>query len=377
ILKSEIKQESTHWLRKPKNYPQGPPSLPFVGALPMLALAGDFGMVSKLIQYGDKFGKIFSLDLGSLRCVVINSSALIKEAFGNAATSGRPRLKTFKALTGGNFRGIALQDGPGWKEHRERFSHDDPKLLRLVSIISKATSARRHFMDVYFEELDNRKSDLRSSFSGKIGEENLTSALVDLFFAGSDTSSTTLSWTCLYLALHPKTQKKVKTEIDEVMGTNLPSLDHRKRMPYTEAVILESLRCSSVTQIGIARRVLEDFEVGGYVIPKDTLVFSNIYAAHHDPDVWDDPHRFKPERFLSSDEKHVVKHNAFVAFSYGKRSCPGETLAKDQVFIFLTSILQRFVVALDPLEKVPTMNAKFSTTRSPVPHRLILEDCRI
>ncbi|CAG7822849.1 unnamed protein product, partial [Allacma fusca] len=139
------------------------------------------------------------------------------------------------------------------------------------------------------------------------------------------------------------------------------------------AVIFESLRCSSVAPIGIVRRVLEDIEVGGYVVPKDTLVLSNIYAAHHDPYVWDDPNSFKPERFLSSDGTHVVKCNDLVSFSFGKRACPGEVLAKDQMFIFLTSILQRFVISLDPSEKRPTMNAKFAFTRTPIPHNLVLQ----
>ncbi|CAG7822702.1 unnamed protein product, partial [Allacma fusca] len=156
---------------------------------------------------------------------------------------------------------------------------------------------RRHFMDVYFEELDNRKLDLQSTFAGQIGEENMAVTVRDLFFAGSETTSTTLSWICLYLALYPGIQRNLQAEIENVLGYNVPTLNQRNSMPYTQAVIFESLRCSSVAPVGTARRVLEDVAVGGYIIPKDTLVFSNIYAAHHDPDVWDDPHNFKPERF--------------------------------------------------------------------------------
>ncbi|CAG7721962.1 unnamed protein product, partial [Allacma fusca] len=202
----------------------------------------------------------------------------------------------------------------------------------------------------------------------------MTAIVRDLFFARSETTSTALSWICLYLALYPEIQRQVQAEIENVIGYNVPTLDKWNSMPYTQGVIFESLRCSSVTPIGIARRVLEDVAVGGYIIPKDSLVFSNIYAAHHDPEVWDDPHSFKPERFLSSDGTRVVICNDLVAFSFGKRTCPGEALAKDQLFIFLTSILQRFVISLDPSEKRPTMNAKFSVTRSPLPHKLILED---
>ncbi|CAG7722928.1 unnamed protein product [Allacma fusca] len=181
---------------------------------------------------------------------------------------------------------------------------------------------------------------------------------------------------CLYLALNPEIQRKVQAEVENVIGNSFPQLDHRKSVPYTRAVIFESLRCSSLTPIGIARRVLEDMAVGGYIIPKDSLVFSNIYCAHHDPEVWDDPHSFKPERFLSSDGTRVVKCNDLIAFSFGKCACPGEVLAKDQLFVFLTSILQRFVVSLDPSEKRPTMNAKCSITRFPLPHKLVLEDRR-
>ncbi|CAG7731513.1 unnamed protein product, partial [Allacma fusca] len=112
------------------------------------------------------------------------SSKLIREVYGKAVTSGRPKLETFIALNGD--RGIALQDGQGWKEHR----------------------VRRHFIDVYLEELDNRKLDVESSFSETIGDENLVVTCRDLFFAGSETMSATLSWMCLYLALNPEIQKK-------------------------------------------------------------------------------------------------------------------------------------------------------------------------
>ncbi|CAG7786422.1 unnamed protein product, partial [Allacma fusca] len=98
-----------------RNYPKGPLSLPFVGVLPILAVAGEYGINAKLIEYGEKYGKIFSLNLASMRCVFLNSSKLIKEAYGRAATTGRPKLETLLALN--SDRGIALHDGQGWKEH--------------------------------------------------------------------------------------------------------------------------------------------------------------------------------------------------------------------------------------------------------------------
>src|SRR5437868_4098343 len=112
-------------------------------------------------------------------------------------------------------------------------------------------------------------------------------------------------------------------------------------MPYTEAVIAETLRYSSLTPMGVFHTTMEDVEFHGYSIPKGTIVMPNQFYVHHDPKVWGDPMNFRPERFLTS-EGTFKKHEALIPFSIGRRQCLGEALARDSLFLFATNLFQKY-----------------------------------
>lgn len=95
-------------------------------------------------------------------------------------------------------------------------------------------------------------------------------------------------------------------------------------MPYTEAVILETLRYSSLVASGIQHCAMTEKMVGGYLVPKDAWILINMYYVHHNPDIWGDPENFRPERFLSPDGKRVIKHKALIPFQLGRRQCLGK-----------------------------------------------------
>lgn len=97
-------------------------------------------------------------------------------------------------------------------------------------------------------------------------------------------------------------------------------------MPYTEAVLQEVLRFSAMVPLGVTHKALREVEFHGFTIPKGTLIFANLYWAMHDPKIWGDPETFRPERFLSEDGKSVLKHEALLPFSTGKRVCLGEEI---------------------------------------------------
>lgn len=114
-------------------------------------------------------------------------------------------------------------------------------------------------------------------------------------------------------------------------------------MPYTEAVIIETARMASVIPLGVFHSALADTYFHDYFIPKGAWIWTNQYAIHMDSHVWGDPENFNPERFLSIDGKFVLRsHESFMPFSVGKRECPGKSLANDTLFLFITSIFQRF-----------------------------------
>lgn len=193
--------------------------------------------------------------------------------------------------------------------------------------------------------------------------------LEDIFGAAMDTTSTLLYWAVLLLAKHQDVQVKVQLEIDTVVGRNgNPSLQAREEMHYTLAVMQEVQRFGSVAALGVYHRALVDTHIGGYFIPKDTVVIPNLYAVHYDKTLWKDPENFRPERFLN-EEGMFVKNDNCMPFSVGKRACPGEAFAKDSFFLFLTHFLQEF--SLKAESEIDTTGGD-GLVRSPKPHNFVL-----
>ena len=143
-------------------------------------------------------------------------------------------------------------------------------------------------------------------------------------------------------------------------------------MLYTEALIQEVMRYATLTPLGVVHRVTEDTEFHGYFIPKDSIVQANVCAVHNDPENWVNPESFNPDRFLSVDKFKMVRQPAFLAFSYGKRLCIGETLARDELFLFLITIFQNFMVEPDPFSPIPSLQPRVGVSATPQPHKLIL-----
>ena len=145
-------------------------------------------------------------------------------------------------------------------------------------------------------------------------------------------------------------------------------------MPYTEAVIAESMRVASILPFGLFHRATEDVKFHGYDIPKGTLVLANLHYIHYDPRNWDEPNEFRPERFLSADGKTVKKHDAFMAFSIGKRVCLGETLARDSIFLYFTNLFHRFNIRLAEESKDITLEPVLSLLMGPQDFKVVLEE---
>ncbi len=112
-------------------------------------------------------------------------------------------------------------------------------------------------------------------------------------------------------------QDKVQQELDTVIGGNrLPEWKDRQGLPYTEAVFLEIQRIRTVLPLGVPHEASQDTKLNGYDIPKGSLVFANIWAAHNDPEVWSEPDQFKPERFLNENGK-LQHREELIPFSIG------------------------------------------------------------
>lgn len=222
----------------------------------------------------------------------------------------------------------------------------------------------RDFIDAYLQEIEKHKGDATSSFQ----EENLICSTLDLFVAGTETTSTTLRWGLLYMALYPEIQEKVQAEIDRVLGQlQQPSTAARESMPYTNAVIHEVQRMGNIIPLNVPREVAEDTTLAGYHLPKGTMVITNLTALHSDPTEWATPDTFNPEHFLENGK--FKKREAFLPFSVGKRACLGEQLARTELFVFFTSLLQKFSFRPPDNEKL-SLKFRMGLTLSPVTYRI-------
>ncbi|KAK4290284.1 hypothetical protein Pmani_036800 [Petrolisthes manimaculis] len=203
----------------------------------------------------------------------------------------------------------------------------------------------RDLMDGYLIEMEERKDDPHSTFS----EEDLTVLAFDLFVAGSETTTNTMIWIIYFLTNNPQVQRKMQAEIDQVLppGTQA-TLQDRARLPYTEAVIHETLRKSTLVPLGVPHVASQNTTLGGYVIPKGTMVTCSTLTVHNSDRYWDQPDHFQPERWLDHNNKFTTKKEGFVPFSIGKRQCAGESLARMELFIFTTTLFQTLNFSVPP-----------------------------
>ncbi|KAK7888831.1 hypothetical protein WMY93_024391 [Mugilogobius chulae] len=195
----------------------------------------------------------------------------------------------------------------------------------------------RDYIDSFIIEMQNRKDS-----DGGFDETNLAYCAMDLFLAGTETTSTTLQWTLIYLIKHPEVQEKVQAEIDRVIGQNrLPTMADRANLPYTDAVVHEVQRIGDIVPLNGLRLASKDTTLGGYFIPKGTSIMPMLHSVLFDKTEWETPDKFNPGHFLDKDGK-FRKRDALMPFSAGKRVCLGEGLAKMELFLFIVGLLQKF-----------------------------------
>ncbi|NXD77235.1 CP2J2 protein, partial [Halcyon senegalensis] len=457
--------------RKPKHYPPSPFSLPFVGHMYLMNFSNPQIMVQKLTE---KYGDIFSMEMGSASFVFVNGLRMVKEVLVNQGENflDRPEIPLDREVF--SKIGLVSSNGHLWKQQRRftlstlrnfglgkrsleeriqeesrclvevfgdeqgnpfnpyfkisnavsniicsitfgnRFEYHDEDFQKLLQLIDETVrlhgtimsqlynsfpsimkflpgshqtisknwrtlksfvkekinkhkedwnpSESRDFIDSYLQEMAKDNSD--STFQ----EENLVACVLDLLFAGTETTSTTMRWALLYVALYPEIQARVQAEIDAIIGQGRqPALEDRNNMPYTNATIHEVQRIGSIIPFNVPRLTTKDTVLGGFHIPKGTILLTNLTSVMFDKNEWETPDTFNPGHFLKDGQ--FWKRESFLPFSIGKRACLGEVLARSELFLFFTSLLQKFTFQVPP-DTTLSLQPEMAITMAPRPYKI-------
>ncbi|NXJ62061.1 CP2J2 protein, partial [Rostratula benghalensis] len=457
--------------RKPKNFPPSPFRIPFVGHVHMVNFTNPQIMVDKLTE---KYGDVFSVDMGSTSFVCVNGMRLIKEALVNQGENfmDRPVIPIDREVFSN--RGLVSSTGHLWKQQRRftlttlrnfglgkrsleeriqeecrylmdafrdeqgnpfdphfkinnavsniicsvtfgnRFEYHDEDFQKLLQLMDETVTLHGSIMSQLYnsfptimkflpgshqtifknwrmltsfvrERIDKHKEDWNPSESrdfidsylqemakanndGSFQEENLVACALDLLFAGTETTSTTIRWALLYMAMYPEIQARVQAEIDAVIGqARQPSLEDRNNLHYTNAVIHEVQRKSNIIPFNVPRLTVKDTVLDGFLIPKGTALITNLSSVMFDKNEWEAPDTFNPGHFLKDGQ--FWKREYFIPFSIGKRSCLGELLARSELFLYFTSLLQKFTFQAPP-DTTLTLQFKLGITMAPQPYKI-------
>ncbi|XP_054936783.1 cytochrome P450 2C23-like isoform X2 [Physeter macrocephalus] len=406
--------------------PPGPTPLPIIGNLMQLNLKDVPASLSKLAK---EYGPIYTLYLGSQITVILHGYEAVKEALIDQGDEFLCRGRI--PIIDDTLRGYAQPLDPVFTLScascnvicsilfNERFHYDNKMLLSLLSLLNKnfnrinspwnqiynlwpklikhlpgehkAFSKRlndikyfilekvkehqksldhnnpRDYIDCFLSKMEQEKQNPESEFH----LENLTTCGSNLFSAGIETTSITLSYGLLLLMKYPKVQAKVHEEIDRVIGCNQsPCMKDKIKLPYTEAVLHEIQRYLTLLPSNMPRTVVQDTKFRQYFIPKGATILPLLSSVLYDCKEFPNPEKFDPGHFLDKNGS-VRKTEYFVPFSMGKRACVGEGLARVELFLFFTTILQNFV--LKPLGEPKDIETKPIVTgfiNIPQPYKL-------
>ncbi|XP_053733363.1 sterol 26-hydroxylase, mitochondrial [Synchiropus splendidus] len=234
---------------------------------------------------------------------------------------------------------------PSWKQFVDTWDHlfkvGEKLVNKKIEEIQQKVDLDQNVEGAYLTHL---------LLSDKMTVNEILGSITELLLAGVDTTSNTISWALYELAQQPAIQEKLYHEVVSVCpGNKVPTTDDINQMPYLKAIIRETLRLYPVVP-GNARITVEnEIVVGDHLFPKDTLFHLCHYAVSYDENIFPEPQRFQPQRWLRGMEEKSKQHPfASVPFGFGVRACLGRRVAELEMYLLLSRLIQHFEVKPDP-----------------------------
>nr|AQL59239.1 flavonoid 3',5'-hydroxylase [Delphinium chefoense] len=228
----------------------------------------------------------------------------------------------------------------GMKRLHKKFDALLDKILREHTATRRERKEKPDLVDVLMDNRDNKSEQER------LTDTNIKALLLNLFSAGTDTSSSTIEWALTEMIKNPSIFWRAHAEMDQVIGRNrrLEESDIPK-LPYLQAICKETFRKHPSTPLNLPRVAIEPCEVEGYHIPKGTRLSVNIWAIGRDPNVWENPLEFNPDRFLTGKMAKIdPRGNNFelIPFGAGRRICAGTRMGIVLVEYILGTLVHAF-----------------------------------
>jgi len=181
---------------------------------------------------------------------------------------------------------------------------------------------------------------------GAMTDEQLRDELMTIFLAGHETTANALTWTWYLLSQNPEAEARLHEEIDRVLAGRLPDFDDVGKLKYTEMVLAESMRLYPPAW-ALGRLAMQEFEIGGYVVPRKSLVLMSQYVMHRDARYFPEPLKFNPERWTPEARESRPQFSYF-PFGGGPRRCIGEGFAWMEGILLIATIARHWQMRLVP-----------------------------
>uniref|UniRef100_A0A2K5IMA4 Steroid 17-alpha-hydroxylase/17,20 lyase n=1 Tax=Colobus angolensis palliatus TaxID=336983 RepID=A0A2K5IMA4_COLAP len=190
-----------------------------------------------------------------------------------------------------------------------------------------------------------------------LSDNHILTTIGDIFGAGVETTTSVVKWIVAFLLHNPQVMKKLYEEIDQNVGfSRTPTISDRNRLLLLEATIREVLRIRPVAPMLIPHKANVNSSIGEFAVDKGTHVIINLWALHHNEKEWHQPDQFMPERFLNPAGTQLISPSlSYLPFGAGPRSCIGEILARQELFLIMAWLLQRFDLEVPDDGQLPSL----------------------
>lgn len=221
---------------------------------------------------------------------------------------------------------------------------------RIDRIIGEMVEARRRSGEEHDDMLGLLMSAVDEETGARLTLPEIADEVRTMFLAGYETTASALVFAFHLLSKHAHVRRRLEEELDAVLGGRLPSMDDVPNLPYTVQVFHETLRLYPPAWL-IGRTLPEATELGGYLLPKDALLFVSPWATHRSPANWPAPLSFDPDRFAPENRGRVHRF-AYIPFGGGSRKCVGTNLAMLEGPMLLAALAQHFRLDEVPGERL-------------------------